>query len=128
MKLGNIEVDFSFTDADDLERFENSARKIKEEASKHRKQHYNISEVIKEECKIIDNFFDEVFGEGTSKKLFNNKKDLKEHMKLFTDIVNEKVEQTKAFQNLYNDLESHNRYKPNRETRRYNQYHRKGRK
>ena len=109
MKLKNIEVNFSFTDADDLERFEKSAKKVKEESSKYNKQYWNVSEAIKKECEIIDNFFDEVFGEGISEKLFNNKKDLKEHIALFADIVNEKVEQT------------------NRETRRYNQY-KKGRR
>lgn len=128
MKLGNIEVDFSFTDADDLERFENGARKVRDEANKHTKQHCSVAEAIRKECEIIDTFFDEVFGEGTSQKLFNNKKDLKEHMDLFIDIVNAKVEQTKGFQEMYDNIESHNRYKPNRETRRYNQYRRKGRR
>lgn len=128
MKLGNIEVDFSFTDADDLERFENGAKKVRDEANKYTKQYCSVAEAIRKECEIIDTFFDEVFGEGTSQKLFNNKKDLKEHMDLFTDIVNAKVEQTKGFQEMYDNIESHNRYKPNRETRRYNQYHRKGRR
>lgn len=127
MKLKNIEVNFSFTDADDLERFEKSAKKVKEESSKYNKQYWNVSEAIKKECEIIDNFFDEVFGEGISEKLFNNKKDLKEHIALFADIVNEKVEQTKSFQDLYNNLENKGRYLPNKETRRYNQY-KKGRR
>ena len=128
MKLGNIEVDFSFTDADDLERFENGAKKVRDEANKYTKQYCGVAESIRKECEIIDTFFDEVFGKGTSQKLFNNKKDLKKHMDLFIDIVNAKVEQTKGFQEMYNNIESHNRYKPNRETRRYNQYHRKGRR
>ena len=33
MKLKDIEVDFSFTDADDLERFENEAKKVKEKTT-----------------------------------------------------------------------------------------------
>lgn len=126
MKLKDIEVNFSFSDADDLERLENSARKVKEKASKYEKKELSVSEAIREECKIINDFFDEVFGSGISKQLFNDKNDLKEHIDLFEDIINEKVKQTAAFQNMYNNIEYNTKYMPNREQRRYNKY--KGRK
>ena len=54
MKLKDIEVNFSFSDADDLERLENSARKVKEKASKYEKKELSVSEAIREECKIIN--------------------------------------------------------------------------
>ena len=38
MKLGNIEVDFSFTDADCLERLENATKKVKEKANQEEKE------------------------------------------------------------------------------------------
>ena len=126
MKLKNIEVDFSFTDADDVERFENEARKVKEKADNSEKKEMTASEIIREECNIIEEFFNSVFGEGISNKLFNEKKDIVEHIKLFEDIVKAKVEATKDIQNIYDNIENSDRYKPNRETRRYNNY--KGRK
>lgn len=126
MKLKDIEVNFSFTDADDVERFENAAKKVYEEAEKNKKKEMNASEIIREECNIIEEFFDSVFGEGISNKLFNEKKDIVEHIKLFEDIVKAKVEATKDIQNIYDNIENSDRYKPNRETRRYNNY--KGRK
>ena len=86
----------------------------------------NASEIIREECNIIEEFFNSVFGEGISNKLFNEKKDIVEHIKLFEDIVKAKVEATKDIQNIYDNIENSDRYKPNRETRRYNNY--KGRK
>ena len=58
--------------------------------------------------------------------MFNDKNDLKEHIDLFEDIINEKVKQTAAFQNMYNNIECNTKYMPNREQRRYNKY--KGRK
>lgn len=118
MKLKDIEVDFSFTDADDLERLENSAKKVKEKSAEYEKKELSVSEAIREECKIINDFFDEVFGNKISEKLFNGKNDLKEHMDLFTDIINEKVKQTNAFQNMYNNIEYNSKYMPNREQRR----------
>lgn len=126
MKLGNIEVDFNFTDADDLERFENGAKKVKELSNNYEKQELSVAEAIRKECEIINNFFDEVFGDKVSEKIFKGKNDLKEHMELFVDIVNEKVRQTQTFQNMYNNIEYNSKYMPNREQRRYNKF--KGRK
>lgn len=126
MRIKNIEVEFSFSDADDLERLENSAKKVKEISAEYEKKELSVSEAIREECKIINDFFDEVFGEGISEKLFNGKNDLKEHIDLFKDIIDEKVRQTNAFQNMYNNIEYNSKYMPNREQRRFNKY--KGRK
>lgn len=127
MKLKDIEVDFSFTDADCIERLENAAKKVMEQSKIDDKKEMSLSEAIKEECKIIDEFLDEVFGEGISEKIFKGKKDLQEHMELFTDIMNAKIETTKATQNLYDTLESKAKYMPNRETRRHIKYN-KGRR
>lgn len=123
MKVKDIEVNFSFTDADDIERFENEARKVEEKAKNYEKKEISVSEAIREECNIIEEFFDNVFEKGISQKLFKGKKDIAEHINLFQDIVNAKLEQTKGLQNIYDNLD---RYMPNRETRRYN--NRKGRR
>ena len=122
MKIRNIEVDFDFLDADDVERFEKEAQKVKEECAIKDKKEMSYSEIIREECNIIERFFNNVFGDNISEKMFNNKKNLNEHIKAFEDIVNEKIQQQKGLQNTLN------RYQPNREQRRYNQYHRGNRK
>lgn len=124
MKLKDIEVDFSFTDADCLERLENASKKVKEKAEAGEKEELSLSESIRKECNIINEFIDEVFGEGIAEKVFKGKKDLQEHMEVFTDIMNAKIETTKATQNLYDTLEYKAKYMPNRENRRY----KKGRK
>lgn len=123
MRIRDVEVDFSFTDADDIERFENEAKKVEEKAKNYEKKEMSTSEAIREECNIIEEFFDNVFEKGISQKLFKGKKDIAEHINLFQDIVNAKLEQTKGLQNIYDNLD---RYMPNRETRRYN--NRKGRR
>lgn len=123
MRIKDIEVNFSFTDADDIERFENEARKVEEKAKNYEKKEISVSEAIREECNVIEEFFDNVFEKGISQRLFKGKKDIAEHINLFQDIINAKIEQTKGMQNIYDNLE---RYMPNRETRRYN--NRKGRR
>ena len=117
MRIKDIEVNFSFTDADDIERFENEARKVEEKAKNYEKKEISVSEAIREECNVIEEFFDNVFEKGISQKLFKGKKDIADHINLFQDIVNAKLEQTKGLQNIYDNLD---RYIPNRETRRYN--------
>lgn len=115
MKIKNVEVNFDFLDADDMERFENEARRVKSECEKQQTQSMLYSEVIRRECTIIDSFFNNVFGEGTSQKIFNGKMNLMEHINVFQDIVNEKI---RAQEDMKNTL---NRYMPNREQRRHKQ-------
>ena len=121
MKIKDIEVNFDFLDADNAEKFENAAKIVLEKCKEKQKNEMSYSESIKEECKVIEEFFDKVFGEGISQKLFNGKKNLGEHITAFEDIVKAKIEKQKDLQTVYD------RYQPNREQRRYNQYH-KGRK
>lgn len=124
MKIKDVEVNFSFTDADDVERFENEAKKVKEKTEAREKKEISIAEAIREECNIIEEFFNNVFGKGIASKIFKGKKDLEEHIKVFGDVVKAKVEQQKDIVDFYNNIES--RYLPNRETRRHS--NRKGRR
>lgn len=117
MKIKGIEVDFNFLDADDIERFEKEAENVKRECKEKGKQKMSLAEAIREECKVIKNFFDNVFGVGISQKLFGNKNNLEEHIKVFEEVIKEKIEQQKGLQATFD------RYQPNREQRRYNKYH-----
>ena len=128
MKLKDIDVNFSFTNADDLERLEKATKKVEEEAEAGEKEELSLPESIRKECQIINDFLDETFGEGIAQKLFKGKNDLQEHMEIFTDIMNAKIEMTKATQNLYDTLENKAKYMPSRETRRYNNRYNKGRR
>lgn len=124
MKLRNIEVEFSFTDADDIERLEKGLELVKSKTIEVESKEIKLSECIKNECAIIEEFFDTVFGEGTSKRLFEGKMDLKEHSECFIEVAEEKVKQTKGMQNIYDNLEHKSKYMPNREQRRYNKFKR----
>lgn len=122
MKLGNIEVDFSFTDADDIAKLEKGIALVKTKNDEFKNKNLSLSEAIKNECKVLDDFFDTVFGEGISNKLFKGKMDLKEHSDLFIMICEEKIKQTRGMQNVYDNLKS--KYMPNREQRRNNKFKR----
>lgn len=122
MKIRNIEVNFNFLDADDVERFEKEAKRVKEECNSNQNREMSYSEAIREECKVINTFFDNVFGEGISQKLFNGKNNLEDHIRAFEDIVSEKMKQQEGLNNALT------RYQPNREQRRYNQFQKRNRR
>ena len=119
MKIRDIEVEFDFLDADDVEKFEREAKKVQEICKEKQKIEMPTSQAIREECKVINDFFDNVFGEGVSVKIFNEKNNLMDHVKAFEDIVQEKIKNEKDLSELYG------RYQPNREQRRYNQKYEK---
>jgi len=112
MKIKNIEVDFDFLDADNVEKLEIAYKKLIEETEEYKGKEVSMSEEIRIECRIINEFLDEVFGEGLSEKLFNKKNNLKEHVDVFQEILNEKMRYTKDIKSMYQ------RYQPNREMRR----------
>ena len=122
MNIRGIEVEFDFLDADDVERFEKEASEVKRLCQERGQVEMSGFQMIREECQIINNFFDNVFGEGVSEKMFKGKNNLGEHIKAFEDIVNEKIKRQQGLQNTMA------RYQPNRETRRYNQFKKGNRK
>ena len=119
MRIKNIEVDFDFFDADNIEKFESEARKVVEKTEKEKQtENMTLSNAIRLECDIVEEFLDNVFGEGISEKIFKGKKNLMEHIKVFQEIVDEKNRKQQELQNLYN------RYAPNNS----NNFKRKNRK
>ena len=122
MKIRNIEVDFDFLDADDIERFENEAKRLLNKCDEEAKKDYSSSESIKAQCRIIEEFIDNVFGEGLSEKIFIKRNNLKEHLEIYEEIIKEKELENNEIQNKFG------KYQPNREQRRYDKFNNKGRR
>lgn len=111
MIINNIELDVEFDmyDLETAEKFENALDKInnfKEDKT------LKLSEQIKVQCNLVFNFFNELLGEGTDKKIFGNKTNLKVCMETFGDFLN-------IIQSSANQItEIKNKYSPNRAIRR----------
>lgn len=112
MKIKNIEVEFDFLDADDIERFEKQADILMKKCDEEAEKNYSASETIRVQCKIIEEFIDNVFGEGISDKIFVKKNNLKEHLNIYEDIIKEKQFEDNEIKSKFG------RYQPNREERR----------
>ncbi len=108
MTINDKKFDVDFTDADLIERIEIGSKKVFDETERIKNEDFSVAEGIRQECKIIKDFLDYVFGEGTSKELFENKDSLNLCLKAFEDIINEKEKQVKSI----NDFVS--KYSPDR--------------
>lgn len=108
MTINGINRDIDFTDADLLERIEEGSKKVYDETEKLRNVNLKIAEGIRQECKILKDFIDYVFGEGTSKEWFGEKDSLHLILQAFTDVIKEREKQM----NSINELAS--KYSPER--------------
>lgn len=109
--INGVELDnIDFTDADTLERIDKECEEVYKRAEilRKEKEKLSLAEGIRQECKIVKDFFDNVFGEGTSKKIFGDKNSLTECLNAYEDTMNTYQEQYK----LYNDRI--NKYSPDR--------------
>lgn len=100
MTINGVNRDIDFTDADLLERIEEGSKKVYDETEKLRNVNLKIAEGIRQECKILKDFIDYVFGEGTSKEWFGGKDSLHLILQVFTDIINERDKQMKIIDEL----------------------------
>jgi hypothetical protein len=100
MRIKNIEIEFDFLDADNVELFEKEAQKVVEKTQTERKE-MTYSQALRMECDIVEDFLDSVFGKGLSKDLFGGKKNLKEHIEIFQYVVDEKNKAQADMQKLY---------------------------
>ena len=103
MKINGIELEINFLDADFVEKLENAFKKVNEKAENSKKEQKELtySQQIKAECKIINEFFDEVFGEGTSELIFKGKNDLKLCLSAFQDLADAKVRMQNEMNSLF---------------------------
>lgn len=106
LKICGQELELDLFDADVMETYEKSMDKVVER-SKESKKHTEMSNAdgIREMCGIVKDFFDEVFGEGTSEKLFKGKNNLAVCMDAFGIVSTESNKmkgQATAIINRYN--------------------------
>lgn len=122
MKILNKEIDFSFTDANNLEKLEKAVA-VAQEKIKKINPNDMMSKAVKEAYIIVSECFDTIFGDGFSEQIFENKVDFMLCIKAFKDLVNAKNEQDMQLdteiESLKNDIENaNNKYSSNRTIRR----------
>lgn len=113
LEINGVELKFDLLDADMAEKYEKAYRKMQRNVANIPKN-LSLADSIRKQCNLIFCFFNEVFGQDTSKKIFGNKTNLRECIKAvetLIDYVNKDVEEANKIIN---------KYSPNRATRRAN--------
>ena len=110
MLINGVEFEIDFTDADLIERIDKKVKEVEEQGKELEKNKKNITpaEGIRQECKIVKEFFDYVLGDGASKKIFGDKNSLRDCLQAFEDLVNERNRQLNNFKKVVN------KYSPDR--------------
>ena len=120
LKINDVELELDLMDADMAEKYEKAYRKMQRDVASIPKN-LSLADNIRKQCNLVFYFFDEVFGQGTSKKIFGNKTNLRECIKAvetLIDHVNKDVEEANKIIN---------KYSPNRVERRNSKFNnRKG--
>ena len=84
MKINNVELpDLDIYDLEFAEKYENGLKKIENLND----EGLGYSEVIRNSCNLVFDFFNDIWGEGTDKKVFGNKTNLGECYKAYTQVL-----------------------------------------
>ena len=110
MIINGVELeDIDIYDLEVAEKYE----KVLENINKPQKvEGLKTSAVIRKQCEAIFNIFNELFGEGTDKKVFGDRVNLKICLEAFASLVNQINSQKEELDNIVS------KYSPNRAQRR----------
>ena len=82
------ELEGDFFDADFMERYETATRDMHNKATDARDRKYEkVADAFREQCTVAREYFDRIFGNGTSKELFGDKMNLIDHMEAIAELT-----------------------------------------
>lgn len=111
MLINNVELeDLDLLDADVADRYEKAINKLSE--SEVQTEELSLADTIRRECNLVFDFFNEVFGDGTDKKVFGTKVNYGICEAAFKEVIDYTSEQKKEIEKLAS------KYIPNRAARR----------
>ena len=86
MKINGITLNLNMADADEAKRFEQAISDVVEKMNSISNE-LSHAEMLREQCHVLFDCFNELFGEGTDKKLFGDKTDLLVCMKVYRELI-----------------------------------------
>lgn len=96
MKINDVELeDLDLMDAEIAERYEKAVNKLAENEEKQVTSDMGLSEIIRAKCTLIFDFFNDIWGEGTDKKIFGAKVNYRQCENAFKEVVEYALLQTK---------------------------------
>ena len=88
MEINGVSLEFNVLDADVMECYEKALAAMQQESGKGFSAP-SYSDSIRMQCRIVHQFFDSVFGDGTSQSVFKGKFDLRDCLQAAGMVVEE---------------------------------------
>lgn len=111
--INGSELEFDALDADTVEAYEKALENVNVSVERiQSEKDIKLSDSIRQQCEAVFDFFDDVFGDGTSDILFDGHCNLNNCLDAFEICITSVDEQKKAFTDKFS------KYMPNREQRR----------
>ena len=92
--INEVELELDLMDADVVERFDNLNAEIAAEIKNP--EHYeglSNADCMRVQCRMVDSYFDRLFGEGTADRIFPKRNNLGDRMEAFGQTVSMSKEQ-----------------------------------
>ena len=113
MNILGVELEYDFFDADLLEAYERENQKVSDDIKEPTQyKGKSTADTLRIQCRIVDNFFDALFGSGTALRIFKGKANIRDHMEAFGIMTQGVVNARKEFDAI------EDKYTPNRAERR----------
>ena len=113
LTINNVELELNMLDADVVEKYENLMTKVKEDISNPANyEGLSNADSMRYQVKVVDTFFDDLFGTGTASKVFPHNNDLGLRLEAFgqvSEVSNDASDQVSAIVNKYNPQRVQNR-------------------
>lgn len=122
MVINGVELELDLLDADVAKKWETECQRVKDRVTDKAHTEKSNADTMYYQCGVIDDFFDCVFGDGTSRKLFEGHHHLGKRIEAFALAVSEAAKSGEQVNAISAKYFSQNM--PNRAARRK---HKKGR-
>ncbi len=107
MLINKKKFDFDIADVENFERYETALKNLQEKTANQPELTTNI-ERIKRSCEIVNEFFDDVLGDGASVEIFEGKLNFRTAYTVYEEFVSNC---TKEFESI---TDTFSKYSPNR--------------
>jgi hypothetical protein len=101
--INGKKLEGDFFDADFMDRYEGATRKMYDVAMAEKGKHYEkIADAFRAQCRIIEDYFNEIFGADASDQIFGSAYNLKEHLEAVAELTNVAANAKKDVNDLVN--------------------------
>lgn len=101
MKISGVDLELDLYDADIMDRYTEAIKKFDKKQKSKTIEGLSNGDVIRQECEMVFDFFNDVFGPGTDKTVFGNKTNFLICANAFKQVIEYSESISKDFAKLY---------------------------